>query len=86
MYVHGCAKPIKYLYLQGHFSKTNFREMSFCYGQTISEWRKSLKLVDGNVDKAVKTSLKEKLEAYKAQVAGVGNAGIDKTKGKEAAI
>lgn len=58
----------------------------FCYGRTISAWRKSLKLVDGNVDKAVKTSLKEKLEAYKAQVAGVGSAGIDKTKGKDAAI
>ena len=29
MYVHGCANPIKYLYLQGHFSKRNFREMSF---------------------------------------------------------
>jgi len=29
MYVHGCANPIKYLYLQGHFSKRDFREMSF---------------------------------------------------------
>ena len=68
------------------FLKEILERCPFCYGQTISEWRKSLKLVDGNVDKAVKTSLKEKLEAYKAQVAGVGNAGIDKTKGKEAAI
>ncbi len=45
-----------------------------------------LKLVAGNTDKPAKTSLKEKLEAYKAQVAGMGNAGTDKTKGKEAVI
>ncbi len=45
-----------------------------------------LKLVAGNADKTAKASLKEKLEAYKAQVAGMGNAGTDKTKGKEAVI
>ena len=45
-----------------------------------------LKLVAGNNDKPAKASLKEKLEAYKAQVAGVGNIGTDKTKGKEAVI
>lgn len=42
-----------------------------------------LKLVAGTADKPAKASLKEKLAAYKAQVAGVGNAGTDKTKGKE---
>ena len=41
-----------------------------------------LKLVAGNNDKPAKASLKEKLEAYKAQVAGVENTGTDKTKGK----
>ena len=45
-----------------------------------------LKLVAGNAEKPVRTSLKEKLEAYKAQVAGAGNIGTDKTKGKEAVI
>ncbi len=45
-----------------------------------------LKLVAGNNDKPAKASLKEKLEAYKAQVAGVENTGTDKTKGKEAVI
>ena len=45
-----------------------------------------LKLVAGNAEKPVRTSLKEKLEVYKAQVAGAGNIGTDKTKGKEAVI
>ncbi len=45
-----------------------------------------LKLVAGTADKPAKASLKEKLAAYKAQVAGVENAGADKTKGKEAVI
>lgn len=45
-----------------------------------------LKLVAGNAEKPVRISLKEKLEAYKAQVAGAGNIGTDKTKGKEAVI
>jgi len=41
-----------------------------------------LKLAAGNTDKTAKASLKEKLETYKEQVAGMGNAGTDKTKGK----
>ncbi len=45
-----------------------------------------LKLAAGNTDKTAKASLKEKLETYKEQVAGMGNAGTDKTKGKEAVI
>ena len=35
---------------------------------------------------AAKASLKEKLEAYKAQAAGMGNAGTDKIKGKEETV
>ena len=43
-----------------------------------------LKPVAGMADKpAQKTSLKEKLEAYKAQVAGTGKQSIEKAKGKE---
>lgn len=45
-----------------------------------------LNLAAGNTDKPAKASLKEKLEAYKAQVAGMGNTGKDKTKGKEEVI
>ena len=45
-----------------------------------------LKLVAGIADKTAKASLKEKLAAYKAQVAGVDNTKTDKTKGKEAVI
>ena len=45
-----------------------------------------LKLVAGTADKPAKASLKEKLAAYKAQVAGAENIGTDKTKGKEAVI
>ena len=45
-----------------------------------------LEVVAGNADKPAKASLKEKLAAYKAQVAGMENAGADKTKGKEAVI
>ena len=45
-----------------------------------------LRLVAGTADKPAKASLKEKLAAYKAQVAGVENTGMDKTKGKEAVI
>lgn len=45
-----------------------------------------LKLVAGNAEKPAKASLREKLEAYKVQVAGAGNIGADKTKGKEAVI
>lgn len=45
-----------------------------------------LKQVAGTTEKPAKASLKEKLEAYKAQVAGMGNTGTDKTKGKEAVI
>ena len=40
-----------------------------------------LNLAAGNTDKPAKASLKEKLEAYKAQVAGMGNTGKD-NKGK----
>ena len=48
---------------------------------------KGLKLVAGNTDNPTKkTVLKEKLEIYNAQVAGIGNAGTGKTKGKEAVI
>ena len=45
-----------------------------------------LKWVAETTEKPAKTSLKEKLEAYKTQVAGMGNAGTNKTKGKEAVI
>ena len=45
-----------------------------------------LKLEAGKTDKPAKASLKEKLEAYKAQVADVGNTGTVKTKGKEEVI
>lgn len=45
-----------------------------------------LKLVAGTADKPEKASLKEKLAAYKAQVAGAENTGTDITKGKEAVI
>ena len=45
-----------------------------------------LKLEAGNTDKPAKASLKEKLEAYKAQVAGMGKTGMDKIKGKEEVI
>jgi len=46
-----------------------------------------LKPAVGMADKpAQKASLKEKLEAYKTQVAGIGNAGKEKTKGKEEII
>lgn len=45
-----------------------------------------LKLVAGTADKTAKASLKEKLAAYRAQVAGVENTKTDKTKGKEAVI
>ncbi len=45
-----------------------------------------LKWVAETTEKPAKTSLKEKLEAYKAQVAGMGNAGTNKAKGKEAVI
>ena len=45
-----------------------------------------LKLVAGTADKPAKASLKEKLAAYKEQVAGAENTGTDKTKGKEAVI
>lgn len=45
-----------------------------------------LKMAAENTDKPAKVSLKEKLEAYKAQVAGMGNTGKDKTKGKEEVI
>ncbi len=45
-----------------------------------------LKLVAGNVDKPAKASLREKLETYKARVAGIESTGTDKTKGKEAVI
>ncbi len=45
-----------------------------------------LKLVAGTADKPAKASLKEKLAAYKAQVACMENTGTDKTKGKEAVI
>ena len=41
MYVHGCANPIKYLYLQGHFSKRDFREMSFLL------WSNDIKMKEG---------------------------------------
>lgn len=42
MYVHGCANPIKYLYLQGHFSKRNFREMSFLLWSNNIRMEKSI--------------------------------------------
>ncbi len=45
---------------------------------------RGLKPAVGMADKpAQKASLKEKLEAYKAQVAGTGKQGIEKAKGKE---
>ena len=42
MYVHSCANPIKYLYLQGHFSERNFREMSFLLWSDIIRMEESI--------------------------------------------
>lgn len=42
MYVHGCANPIKYCTFKDIFLKQILERCPFCYGQTISEWRKSL--------------------------------------------
>ena len=69
MYVHGCVNPIKYLYLQGHFSKRDFREMSFLLWSNNIRMEESI--MTDTALRAGEKAQKEEREKCKAKISAL---------------